>query len=128
MATENQINLKPKERDALSMDPAAYMKKYKVNKASLYSKRYNVNKKLEKAGVKAEDVMKNGTLSESAPTKGRRRGRKPGTARRQQQPAASASASSENTLLSFAGYSLIVNGDIKRLAISHVDKSMQIDV
>lgn len=52
-------NLSEKDRDILTLEVPAIMKKYNVGKQSVYDRRFALNKKLRAAGLDVKDVLKN---------------------------------------------------------------------
>ena len=50
-------NMSERDRDILSIDTSATMKKYKMSKQGVYDRRFALNKKIKQAGLTLEQVL-----------------------------------------------------------------------
>ena len=62
-------NLSQKDLDILTLETKEAMQKYNLGKQGVYDRKFALNKKLKKAGLTVEQVMKNTAEPEPAPKK-----------------------------------------------------------
>ena len=53
----NVENLSERDRDVLSLETAAVMKKYKIEKQAVYDRRFALNKKIKAAGLTVDQLL-----------------------------------------------------------------------
>lgn len=53
----NVENLSERDRDVLSLDTPAVMKKYKIEKQAVYDRRFALNKKIKAAGLSVDQLL-----------------------------------------------------------------------